>query len=152
MRIGILSIMCQDFSISLGPQKKSLLILFVYKLMIGSSKNNRENHPRNCFTTQEKETRVKFNTGLSANRPLNNWALYSRTEVESFGIFWKYVKLGIFANPAINSEGFDNKKAPNRRGVNNLKGIGWMTNFRNPWAGGRGSKYGSRLWYSMDVF
>ena len=27
----------------------SVLILFVYKLMIGSSKNNRENYPRKCF-------------------------------------------------------------------------------------------------------
>ena len=53
---------------------KSVLILFVYKLMIGSFKNNRENYPRKCFWTQEKETRVKFNPGLSANRPLNNWA------------------------------------------------------------------------------
>ena len=36
----------------------SLLILFVYKLMIGSSKNNRENYPRKCFRIPEKETRV----------------------------------------------------------------------------------------------
>ena len=42
--------------------------------MIGSSKNNRENYPRKCFSTQEKETMVKFNPGLSANQPLNNWA------------------------------------------------------------------------------
>ena len=45
--------------------------------MTGSSKNNRENYPRKCFWTQEKETRVKFNPGLSANRPSNNWALVS---------------------------------------------------------------------------
>ena len=44
-------------------------------LMIGSSKNNRENYPRKTFGTLEKETRVKFNPGLSANRPSNNWAL-----------------------------------------------------------------------------
>ena len=43
--------------------------------MIGSSKNKRENYPRKCFWTEEKETRVKFNAGLSANRPSNNWAL-----------------------------------------------------------------------------
>ena len=43
--------------------------------MIGSSKNNRENYPRKCFRTPEKETRVKFNPGLSANRSSNNWAL-----------------------------------------------------------------------------
>ena len=45
--------------------------------MIGSSKNNGENYPRKCFWTQEKETRVKFNPGLSANRPSNNWAQVS---------------------------------------------------------------------------
>ena len=27
----------------------SVLILFVYKLMLGSSKNSRENYPRKCF-------------------------------------------------------------------------------------------------------
>ena len=43
--------------------------------MIGSSKNNKENYPRKCFWTQEKETRLKFNPELSANRPSNNWAL-----------------------------------------------------------------------------
>ena len=43
--------------------------------MIGSSKNNRENYPGKCFLTQEKETWVKFNCGLSANWPSNNWAL-----------------------------------------------------------------------------
>ena len=52
----------------------SVLILFVFTLMIGSSKNNRENYPRKCFWTEEKETPVKFNPGLSANRPLSNWA------------------------------------------------------------------------------
>ena len=52
----------------------SVLILFVYKLMIGSSKNNRENYPRKYFRTQEQETWVKFNPGLSSNRPSNNWA------------------------------------------------------------------------------
>ena len=51
----------------------SVLILFVYKLMIGSSKNNRENYPRKCFWTQEKEIWVKFNPGVRAiNRPLDN--------------------------------------------------------------------------------
>ena len=44
--------------------------------MVGSSKNNTENYPRKCFWTQEKETWVKFNPGLSANRPSNNWALF----------------------------------------------------------------------------
>ena len=45
----------------------SVLVLFVYKLMIGSSKNSTENYPRKCFWTQEKETQVKFNPGLSAS-------------------------------------------------------------------------------------
>ena len=44
--------------------------------MIGSSKNNRENYPKIIhFWAKEKGTRVKFNPGLSANWPLNNWAL-----------------------------------------------------------------------------
>ena len=42
--------------------------------MTGSAKNNRENYPTKCFWTPEKETRVKFNPGLSANRLSNNWA------------------------------------------------------------------------------
>ena len=62
--------------------------------MIGSSKNNRENYPRKCFRTQEQETRVKFNPGLSANRPSNNWAqgTWSRPfEVEEMinSCWWK---------------------------------------------------------------
>ena len=40
--------------------------------MIGSSKNSTENYPRKCFWAQEKETWIKFNPGLSANRPSNN--------------------------------------------------------------------------------
>ena len=52
--------------------------------MIGSSKNDRENYPRKCFRTQEKETRVKINPGLSGNRPLNNWALTFFSELFSF--------------------------------------------------------------------
>ena len=50
--------------------------------MIGSSKINRENYPRKCFWTQGKETRVKFKPGLSANRPLNNWALEKKILTE----------------------------------------------------------------------
>ena len=42
--------------------------------MIGSFKNSRENYPRKCSWTQEKQTRLKFNPRLSANRPSNNWA------------------------------------------------------------------------------
>ena len=67
----------------------SVLILFVYKLMIGSSKNSTENYPRKCFWTQEKETWVKFNPGLSANRPSNNWALgFTTTTIACFHTFY----------------------------------------------------------------
>ena len=38
--------------------------------MIESSKYNVENYPRKCFWTQERETRVKFKHGLSANEQL----------------------------------------------------------------------------------
>ena len=47
--------------------------------MIGRSKNKRQNYPGKLFWIQEKETRVKFNPGLSANRPSNNWALMNFT-------------------------------------------------------------------------
>ena len=66
----------------------SVLILFVYKLMIGSSKNSTENYPRKCFWTQEKETWVKFNPGLSANRPSNKWALVDSIRKTNCAIHW----------------------------------------------------------------
>ena len=56
--------------------------------MIGSSKNNRENYPRKCFGTQERETRVKFNPRLSANRLSNNWALFP-IRVAGAYVAWK---------------------------------------------------------------
>ena len=43
-------------------------------LMFGSSKHNRESYPRKYFWTQEKETRITFNPGLSANPP----SMYSK--------------------------------------------------------------------------
>ena len=49
-------------------------------LMIESSKNKRQNYPGKCFWTQEKETRVKFNPGLSADRPSNNWAQIAKCD------------------------------------------------------------------------
>ena len=85
-----------------------VLIVFVCKLMIGSSKNNRENYPRKCFWTQEKETRVKFKPGLRAIdfRPTGHWRLGLRSllvarnvsategetllEVTAYAIFIKY--------------------------------------------------------------
>ena len=65
--------------------------------MIGGSKNNRENYPRKCFSTQEKETRFKFNPWLSANRPSNNWALniicmFTRHESEAQSLSPHYNK------------------------------------------------------------
>ena len=48
--------------------------------MIGSSKNNTVNYPKKCFWTQEKETKVKCNPGLSAIRPSHNWALGSASD------------------------------------------------------------------------
>ena len=36
--------------------------------------NNWENYPRKCFWKKEIEIWVKFNPGLSANWPSNNWA------------------------------------------------------------------------------
>ena len=53
----------------------SVIILFVYKLMIGSSKNSGEYYPRKCFWTQKKQTRVIFKPGLSAKPPFSNWVL-----------------------------------------------------------------------------
>ena len=47
--------------------------------MIEISKYNKENYPRKCFWTQERETGVKFKPGLSANRPSNNWAQFIET-------------------------------------------------------------------------
>ena len=52
--------------------------------MIGSSKINRENYPGKCFWTQEKETRIKFNPGLSTYQPSNNRAQRSTTSLASF--------------------------------------------------------------------
>ena len=64
------------FKFRFGSLKSiSVFILFVNRLMIGRCKNNRENYPRKCFWAHEKETRVKFNPRLSANRPSNNSAL-----------------------------------------------------------------------------
>ena len=51
--------------------------------MIGNSKNSRENYLRKCFRTPEKETRVKFNRGLSANRPSNNWAQKNKRDFKA---------------------------------------------------------------------
>ena len=48
--------------------------------------NGRENYPRKCFWTKEKEARVKFNHGLWANRPSNNWAW-----IITLSIFWQRI-------------------------------------------------------------
>ena len=41
----------------------SVLILFVYKLIIESFKNIRENYPRKCFQTQEKKPGLNLTLG-----------------------------------------------------------------------------------------
>ena len=64
-------------------EKFQFYLFFVCELMIGSSKNNKQNYPSKCFWTQEKETRVKFNCGLSTNRPSNNWGLLRKICVNS---------------------------------------------------------------------
>ena len=43
----------------------SVLILIVYMLMIGSSKNNRKNYPRKCCRTQEKKPGLNLTLGKS---------------------------------------------------------------------------------------
>ena len=44
---------------------KSSLILFAYNLMIGYSKKNRENYPRECFDKKKKKLMLKCNPGLA---------------------------------------------------------------------------------------
>ena len=46
-------------------------------MMTGSSKNNRKIIREKCFRTQEKETWVTFNAGLSAKLPSNKKADFS---------------------------------------------------------------------------
>ena len=49
---------------------------------------------RKCFWTKEKETRVKFNPGLSANRPSNNWVQVScRTPTQTSKLKTKWTFL-----------------------------------------------------------
>ena len=46
-------------------KSKFSLILFVNNLMIGYSKRNRENCPRNAFDEKKKRPGFKFNSGLA---------------------------------------------------------------------------------------
>ena len=53
---------------------------------------------------KEKESRVKFNPGLSANRPSNNWALENSTEILVLGPnlrtrIWVYAMIGLLKKP-----------------------------------------------------
>ena len=53
---------------------------------------------------KEKECRVKFNPGLSANRPSNNWALENSTEILVLGPnlrtrIWVYAMIGLLKKP-----------------------------------------------------
>ena len=75
--------------------------------MIRCPMNTRENCARKCFRTKEKETRVKFNPGLSANRSSNNnWALqYAYETLQSISTF---VRQTIDTKPFhINNDGQD---------------------------------------------
>ena len=55
-------------------QSIAVLIPFVYKLMIGGSKNNRDIIRENAFEHKRKKLGLVLNPGLSANRLSNNWA------------------------------------------------------------------------------
>ena len=44
---------------------------------IGFCKKNRENYSRKCFSTKEKEARMKIPARVSTNWPSNCWALVS---------------------------------------------------------------------------
>ena len=57
----------------------SVLILFAYEMMIGSTINNGENFQENAFEHKKKKP------GLSTNRPSNNWAQMSSTCAAVFG-------------------------------------------------------------------
>ena len=54
-------------------------ILSVHYLMIGYSKNNRENCPRKCFWIKEKEAGIKIYPRLSCYRPSINLCIPNRT-------------------------------------------------------------------------
>ena len=53
-------------------KSKFSLILFSYNLKSGCSKKNNEIYSRKCFSTKEKESRIKK---ALYNRPSNNWTL-----------------------------------------------------------------------------
>ena len=53
-------------------KSKFSLILFVSKLMIRCSQKQQRKLSKKMLLNKRKETRVKFNPGLSANRPSNN--------------------------------------------------------------------------------
>ena len=43
--------------------------------MAGCAKEKEENYLRKCFWAEEKETHIKIEPQVSANCPLNGWAL-----------------------------------------------------------------------------
>ena len=53
--------------------------------MIGSSKNKEKIIRESTFEHKKKDTGVKFNPGLSANRPLNNRSKLVRIVMQNFG-------------------------------------------------------------------
>ena len=67
----------------------SVLILFVYKLIIESLKLTEKIIRENAFKHKKKEPGVKFNLWLSANRSSSNWCSFLQ-------------RPGNFANPKSN--------------------------------------------------
>ena len=82
-------------------KRKFSLILFIYNLMIGCSKKNRENYRGKCFGTKEEETGLRFNPGLAliglrttgpCGRKADNWAqkkLASEASAAGRGNRWR---------------------------------------------------------------
>ena len=61
--------------------------------MIGfPQKSKKENFPTKCFWTKEKEIWVKFNPGLSADRPSHKWAQEDNTMTHEYQ--WMCLSLG----------------------------------------------------------
>ena len=56
----------RNLNSDMKKQITAALFFFVYNLMIGCSKKNRENyHPENAFEQKRKKPRLKFNPGLA---------------------------------------------------------------------------------------
>ena len=56
-------------------KRKFSRIVFVLNMIIGCSKKNTVNYPKKAFPLTNKETQIKIQSWVSANRPSNKWAL-----------------------------------------------------------------------------